>query len=97
MFKENSQQFEQSTSPELEKVTSFEELYAFIESQGEIHGTHTTYKSGDLRKIIERVRHGHRPIEWITRNMGIRDTVEKLLVNDRVYLKYTKGSRTGRK
>ncbi|MFA6227971.1 MAG: hypothetical protein WC668_02175 [Patescibacteria group bacterium] len=93
MFKENSQQFERPASPETENIISFEELYDFIEAQGEIHGSIKSYDAPMLRKIIERVRHGHRPIEFVTNTMGIRDTVQRLLPDDPVYLKYTKGSK----
>lgn len=97
MFKEGSQSLEQNPSSELESITSFEELYDFIKDQGEIQGTRKKYTSDDLIKIIERVRHGHRPIEWVTNTKGIRDIVEQLLVDDKVYLKYTQGSKFKKK
>ena len=56
----------------------------------EIEGTLKTYTPDQLILIIERVRHGHRPIEFITRSYDIRDAVERLLQNDKIYLKYAK-------
>ena len=74
----------------LEHVQSFDELYQSIRQMKEIEGTLKTYTPDQLILIIERVRHGHRPIEFITRSYDIRDAVERLLQNDKIYLKYAK-------
>ncbi len=97
MFPEKPQKNEQNSSPEAEKINSFEELYAFLRSKKEIHGSWKSYSPDTLIKTIERVRHGHLPLDFITRTMNIRDTVERLLSNDKVYLKYTKGSKAKKK
>ncbi len=77
----------------IESVESFESLYKVIRNTGEIKGTLKNYTPDEVIKVIERVRHGHRSIEFVTRSYGIRDAVERLLENDKLYQKYTKGSR----
>jgi len=46
-----------------------------------------------LNPVIERVRHWHRPLNFVIRNLGLRDAVERLLEYDPVFTKYTEGSR----
>ena len=74
----------------LEHVQSFDELYQSIRQMEKIEGTLKTYTPDQLILIIERVRHDHRTIEFITRSYGIRGAVERLLKNDKIYLKYAK-------
>ena len=76
-----------------EGVESFDVLYEVIRGAGKIHGTHKNYTPEEIIKVIERVRHGHRSIEFVTRSYGIREAVERLLENDKVYQKYTRGSK----
>ena len=57
----------------------------------EIEGAQKAYSPEEVIKVIERVRHGHRDIDFVTRSYGIRDAVERLLVEDKIYKKYTKG------
>ena len=77
----------------LERAESFDSLYEAIRSIGEVEGTQKTYSSEEVIKVIERVRHGHRSIDFVTRSYGIRDAVERLLVDNKTYQKYTKGNR----
>lgn len=77
----------------IEDAESFDALYEAIRTIGEIQGTKKNYTPEQLVKVIERVRHGHRPLEFVTRSYGIRDSVERLLANDKVYQKYAKGSK----
>ncbi|MFH0873910.1 MAG: hypothetical protein V1846_03710 [Candidatus Komeilibacteria bacterium] len=77
----------------IENARSFDDLYAEIKTLGEIGGTSKDYSPERMIKIIERVRHGHRPIEFVTRSYGIRAAVARLLENDDVYRKYTEGSK----
>ena len=84
---------EQEERQGVENTESFEGLYELIRYIGEVQGTQKTYVSEELIKVIERVRHGHRSIDFITRSHGIRDAVERLLENDKVYQKYIKGSK----
>lgn len=79
---------------EFENAASFEELYEKMKTKDSIPGSRSApYAPGEMRLIIERVRHGHRPLLFVTRTFGIRAAVERLLETDRVYHKYTKGSR----
>ncbi len=71
-----------------ENCSSFDELYRILREQEEIEGTIKKYNSAELIKIIEQVRHGHKGIGFVTRSYGLRDLVEKLLSNDRIYNKY---------
>lgn len=72
----------------LETVVSFDELYNLLLAIGAIQGTSRTYSPEYLKREIERVRHGHRSLISITRSHGLRDVVERLLVDDPVYKKY---------
>jgi len=78
------------------ETTSFDELYEFICGIGPIEGTQKIYTPEELFKIIERVRHGHRSIDFITCNYGIRDAVKRLLETDKTFLKYTNGNKAKR-
>lgn len=75
----------------IQDAGSFDELFDLLETlaemEGGIHGTQKTYSPQELRKQIDRVRNGHRSINSITRSYGIRDKVEELLQDDRVYKK----------
>lgn len=73
----------------LEKVTSFEEMYAMLRKQKDIKGTQKIYLPEEVIKRIEQIRHGHRPIGFITRTYGIRSALERLLPNDKIFKKYT--------
>ncbi len=91
--KENfSNPLEEEKNPDIENATSFDALYEVIRSMGEIKGTRRSYTPEQLIKKIEQVRHGHRPINFVTRSHGIRNAVERLLENDRIYQKYIKRS-----
>lgn len=72
----------------IENATSFDMLYEILKEVESIRGTQKTYDAETLRKKIEQARHGHKEINVITRSYGIRDAVERLLENDRVYQKY---------
>ena len=86
-----------SNSPEgrndIENADSFEALYEAIRVIGEVQGTRKRYTPEQLIKAIEQVRHGHSSTKFITRSHSIRDAVDRLLPNDKIHHKYTKGSR----
>jgi hypothetical protein len=84
---------EEERNTNIENAESFDVLYEVIRKMGVIRGTQKSYSSEEIIKVIERVRHGHRQIEFLTRSYGIRDAVKRLLESDKVYQKYTKGSR----
>jgi hypothetical protein len=83
-----------SNESRIAKVTSFDELYfvleklAVIPGQTHIQGKRKDWSFSELKLIIERVRHGHRPETRITRTFGLREKVEELLLTDKVYAKY---------
>lgn len=86
-----------TTAPktETEKITAsdFDELYDAIKHLGVVKGTQKDYSAAQLILKIEQVRHGHRMLNFITRSRGIREAVELLLQNDKIYQKYTQGSK----
>lgn len=77
----------------LQNAATFDELYELLEVFGKVQGSQKSYTPQELRTKIEQVRHGHRPLESVTRSHGLREAVERLLENDAVYFKYTKGSK----
>ena len=79
----------------LEESTSFDSLYENLRGLDTVQGTRKEYTVEELIKKIEAVRHGHKDLILLTRSFGIRETVERLLADDPVYQKYTKGSRSG--
>jgi len=84
-----------TSETEDKKITasSFNELYDAIKNISTIKGTQREYSAAELILKIERVRHGHRPINFITRSHGIREVVESLLQNDKIHQKYTEGNK----
>ena len=71
-----------------ENATNFDELYDMIRAKGEIEGTQKIYSADEVIKVIERVRHGHRDITFVTRSYGLHDTVKRLSSSDKIYRKY---------
>lgn len=81
---------EEERNMDIENAESFDALYDAIRALDNIQGTVKSFTPEQLIKVIERVRHGHRPIEYVTRSYGIRAAVERLLENDKIYQKYRK-------
>ncbi len=69
----------------IENAESFDVLYEVIRTMGEIRGAQKNSSSEEIIKVIERVRHGHRQIDFVTRSYRIRDVVERLLESDKVF------------
>jgi hypothetical protein len=71
----------------IRQVESWDALSTFLgelESRGvKIHGTQQDYSISELRAIIEKVRAGDSKPEKITRSVGLRDKVLKLLRKDK--------------
>lgn len=84
---------EKEGNTDIENAKTFDILYEIIGTMDMISGTQKAYTPKELITIIERVRHGHRDIEFVTRSYGIRDAVERLLESDKVYQKHVKGVR----
>lgn len=79
---------EKNIENDISQCQSFDELYKIIKKLKHVEGSQKTYLSDELIKYIERVRHGHRNILFITRTHGIRDIVKKLLPADKIFKKY---------
>lgn len=77
----------------LQESQTFEELFENLRVLEHIPGTRKRYTADELIKEIERVRHGHRTIEFVTRTYGLRDVVLRLLPDDPIYKKNNKTAR----
>jgi hypothetical protein len=88
---EEERQFEQK----IRACPSFEEMYTLLRSRGVVpDGSGDNRSIVEIIKRIEQRRHGHEdPWHRITRTFGLRETVERLLPNDAVYLKELKRSK----
>jgi hypothetical protein len=71
------------------RASSLDQLCEMLRSVKRVVGSSYNQSGADVVRRIEQVRYGHRTIEdhRITRAMGIRDTVERLLQDDPKYIK----------
>ncbi len=65
--------------PGIDDVNDFDQLKEAIKRVSFVQGSQTTYKSGDLIKLVDEVREGKRPLEEITRTGSLRDKTQELL------------------
>jgi hypothetical protein len=96
-YAENLESFASITAEQVETCSSIDELKSLLKGQG-VLAESTHQQTGDqINKRIEQVRHGHREPDFITSALGLRGKVLELLPEDKVYIKYTKGSRAPKK
>lgn len=87
---DNSVERTLTSEERINHATTFDELHEIISGLAEIKGESGTYSPADVIKRIEQVRHGHRDIGFVTRAFGLRDKVESMLPDDKVFKKYSK-------
>lgn len=78
-----------SVKPEKKKVVNFLEaqtwdrLYSLIVQQGSVKGSKREYQNHEIADLVNDVRHGRQPIDVLTSALGLRESVMRLLQQDK--------------
>lgn len=68
----------------ISKATNFTELFEAIDLMGNTQGSQQTFKPAQLKRLINDVRSGRKPIDSIARSGGLREQVDALIAVDRI-------------
>ena len=80
----NTITFEKGMDPDeitrrIQEIKNFEDLFNFIDESKCIEGTKEFFTAEKLKNIIDNIRSGNLPINFVTRTGGLRQKVQELL------------------